>query len=175
MRAILPAGLWAVLTVSGIRAVAAQKIDVDSVQVVTRTKLEALLASYGPARDTRWRRSQHNPFAMVGYFDKDLTYASRFEIFITITNKATIWFRVYPMWSDYINIDEARDASGLMRWVLRDSYRSFFFWGVDDDLDVFAGYEFTLEDGFPEEAIKVVIRSVPLIDGSVGEMRYFIE
>jgi hypothetical protein len=112
---------------------------------------------------------------MVGYFDKDLTYASRFEIFLTITNKATIWFRVYPMWSDYINIDEARDASGLTRWLLRDSYRSFFFWGVDDDSDVFAGYEFTLEDGFPEETIKVVIRSVPLIDGSVGEMRPFIE
>jgi hypothetical protein len=113
---------------------------------------------------------------MVGYFDKGLNHASRFQIIITITDKATIWFRVYPLWSgDYINIDEASDPNGLMRKLLRDSYHNFFFWGVDDDSDVFAGYEFTLESGFPEEAIKVVIRSVPLIDGSVGELGSYFE
>jgi len=176
VRAILPAGLWAVLTVSSLQAVAAQKIDVDSVQTVTRTKLEALLAAYGPAQETRWHRSQNNPFAMVGYFDKGLTYASQFEIIITITDKATIWFRVYPHWDGgYFNVDSASDVSGLMHKLLRDSYHNFFFWGADDALDIFAGYEFTLESGFPEEAIKVVIRSVPLIDGSVGELVSFFE
>jgi hypothetical protein len=42
-------------------------------------------------------------------------------------------------------------------------------------LDVFAGFTFTLESGVPEEAIKVVIRSIPLLDPSVGELKPLIE
>ena len=176
MRAILPAGLCIVLGVGAVRTAVAQKIDVDSVQQATRTKLEALLATYGPAQDARWHRSQNNPFAEVGYFDKDLTYASRFEIIITITDKATIWFRVYPLLGgDYINLDKVRDPNGLMQQLLRFSYHNFFFWGADDERDVFAGFQFTLESGFPDDAVKVVIRSAPLIDGSVGELESFIE
>jgi hypothetical protein len=34
---------------------------------------------------------------------------------------------------------------------------------VDDVSDMFAAYAFTLESGFPEEAIKVVLRSIPLV------------
>ena len=55
------------------------------------------------------------------------------------------------------------------------SYHNFFFWGADDTRDIFAGYQFPLESGFPEAALEVVIRSVPLIDESVGEMGAFIE
>jgi len=46
---------------------------------------------------------------------------------------------------------------------------------LDDASDVFAAYSFTLESGFPEEAIKEVLRSIPLVDQSVGEMVQFIE
>lgn len=176
MRAILPVGLWALLTLSGAGVVAAQMINVDSVQVVTRDRLETLLATYPPAHDTKWHRSTNDPFAIVGYFDKGLKYAERFEIVITVTQKATIWFRVYPQWGgDYINIDKVRDRSGLMQKMLQFSYHNIFFWGAEDALDVVVGYQFTLESGFPEEAIKVVIRSVPLIDEYVGEIGSFIE
>jgi hypothetical protein len=170
VRAILPAGLWAVLTVLRVGAADAQ-INADSVQTVTRDTLEPLLATYAPAQETRWHRSPTDPFTIVGYFAKNLKYAERFEIVLTVTDKATIWFRVYPQWGgDYINLDKVRDASGLMQKLLRFSYHNFFFWGADDALDVFAGYQCTLESGFPEEAIKVVIRSVPLLDEDVGEV-----
>jgi hypothetical protein len=46
---------------------------------------------------------------------------------------------------------------------------------VNGPLDVFAGYTFTLESGFPEEAIKVVIRSIPLIDARIGELADYID
>ncbi len=176
MRTILPAWLWVVLAVSTVGAVAAQKIDVDSVQVVTWNKLDSLLATYGPARDIRWHRKPNEPLTMVGSLDKGLKYAWSFDIFITITEKATIWFRVYPVIAgDYINLETCRDPQGLMRKMLRDNYRNFFWWATNDAWDVFAGFQFTLESGFPDEAFKVVIRSVPLIDESVGEMLPFIE
>jgi len=45
-----------------------------------------------------------------------------------------------------------------MEKLLQLSYDHFFLWGADDALDAFARYSFTLESGFPEEAIKVLIR-----------------
>jgi hypothetical protein len=46
--------------------------------------------------------------------------------------------------------------------------------GLDDNRDAFAGYQFTLESGFPEAAVKEVIKSIPLIDESVGDLTPFI-
>ena len=43
--------------------------------------------------------------------------------------------------------------------------------GADDTGDVLAHFEFTLESGFPNEAIKVVLRSIKLQDQYVGQMR----
>jgi hypothetical protein len=50
----------------------------------------------------------------------------------------------------------------------------FLLLGIDDNLDAFAGYQFTLESGFPEESVKEVIKSIPLVDGSVGVLTPFI-
>ena len=173
MRAIPPVGLWLVLTLAGFRALAAQT-DADSVQVATRDKLQALFATYGPARDIRWYRS-NDPFVFAGFLDKGLAHTPRFEVYVAVTQRKTIWIRVYPQFGDHINLDNVRDPNGLMQKLLRLSYRDFFFWGANDALDVFAGFQFTLESGFPEEAIKVVMRSIPLIDQSVGELVPFIE
>jgi len=79
------------------------------------------------------------------------------------------------MFSDRINIEKVRDPHGLELQILRFSAHNFLHWGVDDASDVFAAYSFTLESGFPEEAIKVVLRSIPLVDESVGEIVQFIE
>lgn len=129
---------------------------------------------YGPAQQIRWYRAG-NPFALDGFYDKGLRWASRFEIYITATREATIWVRVYPQYyGHHINLRRVPDPSGLMQQMLRFSYRSFFFWGLDDDLDAFAGYQFTLESGFPEEAVEEVIKSIPLIGESVGELTPFI-
>jgi hypothetical protein len=62
-----------------------------------------------------------------------------------------------------------------MRLLLNLSDRNFLFWGVDSTGDVFSGYTFTLENGFPGESVEVVLRSIPLLDKFVGEMRPFID
>jgi hypothetical protein len=62
-----------------------------------------------------------------------------------------------------------------MRLLLRLSDRAFLFWGIDSAGDVFTGYTFTLESGFPEESIKVVLRSIVNSDQFVGEMKPMID
>ena len=57
-----------------------------------------------------------------------------------------------------------------MRQLLRLSDKNFLFWGMDDSSDVFAGYTFTLESGFPDRAIEIVLYSIKPIDKYVGEM-----
>ena len=84
--------------------------------------------------------------------------------------------RVYPRVNGaYINLNRVRPRSGFMERLLRKSDQSFLHWAADQALDVFAGYTFTLESGFPDEAIKVVSRSIPLLDESVGELAPMIE
>ena len=46
---------------------------------------------------------------------------------------------------------------------------------VDETGDIFTGYTFTLESGFPDEAIKIVLRSIVNSDKFVGEMSPFID
>jgi hypothetical protein len=55
------------------------------------------------------------------------------------------------------------------------SDQNFLFWGADDTRDVFAGYTFTLESGFPSESIMIVLRSIRNTDKFVGEMRPMID
>ena len=45
------------------------------------------------------------------------------------------------------------------------------FWGVDGSYDIFAGYTVTLESGFPNEAMTVVLRSIRSLDQFVGDMK----
>jgi hypothetical protein len=158
---------------SGLQPLAAQSAG-DSVQAVTLEKLKAVIAAYEPARQIRWYRAG-DPFALDGFYDKGLHWASRLEIYIYVTRQATIWLRVYPQYyGHHINVNRVHDSNGLMQQMLRFSYHNFFFWGLDDNRDAFAGYQFTLESGFPEEAVKEVIKSIPLIDESVGDLTPFI-
>ncbi len=62
-----------------------------------------------------------------------------------------------------------------MRQLLQFTDRNFLFWGADDTYDVFAGYSFTLESGFPAEALKVVLGSISNLDGFVGSLKPFID
>lgn len=175
LRALLAAGLWAILTVSEIWAVAAQTRP-DSLQVITREKLEALLSTYAPAQAMRFHRSTKEPFNLAGSVTSGLTYASSIEVVIAVTQDQTIKFRAYPHYEGgYINIRRVRNPSGFMQHMLEHAYSDFFFLGADDDLDVFTGYNITLESGFPEAAIRVVISSIALQDHVIGELRDWIE
>lgn len=174
MRAILPAGLWAVLTASAVGAARAQSVPVNA-RVDARNRLDSLLHAYGPTLKMKFYRDSGDPFQFEGVFDKDLHYAWRFELQINVTPQNTIGIRAYPMFSHRINMERVRDPNGLALKLLHLSAHNFLHWGVDDASHVFAAYQFTLESGFPEEAIKEVLRSIPLVDESVGEMVQFIE
>jgi hypothetical protein len=172
VRAILPAGLWAVFTVSAIGAARAQ----SDIRVDARNRVDSLLHAYGKTLGMRFFRNRDDPFEIDGFYDKDLRYSSRFELEVNVTPQNTIGIRVYPQfYGERIDMDGVRDPNRLALELLHFSAHNFLHWGVDDASHVFAAYAFTLESGFPEEAIKEVLRSIPLVDESVGEMVQFIE
>ncbi|HZS62704.1 MAG TPA: hypothetical protein VFA43_25820 [Gemmatimonadaceae bacterium] len=163
-----------VLATGGLPPLGAQQSVNDSVQAATLAQLEGVIASYEPAKAIRWYRA-NDAFDLDGYYDKGLKWSNRLEIHITVTRQQTIWIRVYPQYYEHhINLDHVNNANGLMQQMLKMSYHNFFFWGLDDNRTAFAGYQFTLESGFPEAAVKEVIKSIPLIDGSVGDLTPFI-
>ena len=138
----------------------------------TRESLAALLDKAGPGINVAFRQSTKQPFNYVGVLKQGLVNADSFEIVISVTKNQTIGFRIYPHYKNgYINIDNVKNAPGVMRQLLRLSDRAFLFWGADESGDIFTGYTFTLESGFPEEAIKIVLRSIVNSDKFVGEMR----
>jgi len=152
------------------------QIDTDAVRSETRQQLEALLTQYGPAQEMHFQRSTVQPFNLVGSLTSGLANSSSLEIIVHVTTRQTIVFRIYPHYAGgYINIDKVRNGPALMRKLLQFTDRNFFFWGADDTYDVFTGYSFTLESGFPTEALKVVIGSISNLDGFVGDLKPFID
>jgi hypothetical protein len=148
----------------------------EAARIRTREMLAELLTKAGPSVNVTFKQSQKQPFNYVGSLTTGLTYAESFEIVISVTANDTIGFRVYPHYKgSYINIDKARNTASLMRQLLRLSDRAFLFWGADETGDVFTGYTFTMESGFPEESIRIVLRSIVNSDKFIGEMRAAID
>ena len=142
----------------------------------TRDQLAKLLEKAGPDIKVVFSQSQKQPYNYVGSLKTGLVNAESLEIVISVTPKETIGFRIYPHYKNgYINVDKARDRAALMRVLLRLSDRAFLFWGADEAGDIFTGYTLTLESGFPEEAISIVLRSIVNSDKFVGEMRPFLD
>ncbi|HLN98502.1 MAG TPA: hypothetical protein VK208_08585 [Pyrinomonadaceae bacterium] len=174
MKRILSIVLFALAMLS-VSPVYGQQDD-PAVRERTRQRLAQLLETAGPKVNVDFSQSQKQPFNYVGSLRTGLVNADSFEIVISVTSKDTIGFRIYPHYNrGYINVDNVKDRAGLMRLLLRLSDRAFLFWGADETGDVFTGYTFTLESGFPDEAVKVVLRSIVNSDKFVGEMRPFID
>jgi len=88
----------------------------------------------------------------------------------------TIHFRIFPHYRGaYLNIDKVSNGEGLMRQMVRFTDQNFLFWGADSSGDIFAGFNFTLESGFPEASVRVVLNSVSKLDVFVGQMRPSID
>jgi len=143
----------------------------------TREQVRDVLASGGARSDVdaTFRQSTKNPYnfvaSMTGFSNCD-----SLEVVVSVTKSDTIGFRIYPHYKGgYINVGRARDTSGLMRRLLYLSDQNFLFWGADDTGDVFTAYTFTLESGFPRDAIVTVLRSIRNTDKFVGGMRPFID
>jgi hypothetical protein len=150
----------------------------DPARDATREALRTLLASAGQRSDVnvQFRQSTKNPYNFVGLMTTGLTNSDSLEIVISVTKSATIGFRVYPHYKGgYINLLRAKAPSDLMTQLLYFSDQIFLFWGADDTRDVFAGYTFTLESGFPSDAIVIVLRSIRNTDKFVGQMRPMID
>lgn len=152
--------------------------NAQSERDATREKVRSVLETAGPRSDVNvtFRQSTKNPYNFVGSMTTGLKNAESLEVIVSVTKSDTVALRVYPHYKNgYINLGKARDTSGLMRKLLNLSDLNFLFWGADDTFDVFCGYTITLESGFPEEALVVVLRSIKNTDKFVGEMRPFID
>ena len=178
-RRLFPLALLLMLACAGPAAAqqqtAAQK---EAARVATREKLRALLAASGPKRgiEIAFRQSDKQPFNFVAVRRGGFANAEGFEVVVGVSNDETIGFRIYPYYKGgYVNVNKARDNAGLMKKLLNLSDHNFLFWGADDTGDVFAGYTFTLESGFPDKAIEVVLYSIAPLDQYVGQMRPFID
>ena len=150
----------------------------DAARIANRERLRQLLIASGPKRgiEVAFRQSDKQPFNFVGVKRGGFTNAEGFEIVIGVSNDNTIGFRIYPYYKGgYINIGKARDGAGLMGKLLNLNDHNFLFWGDDDTGDVFAGYTFTLESGFPDKSIEIVLYSIAPLDQYVGQMRPFID
>ena len=142
----------------------------------TRARMSALLERVGPELKVNFQPSSKSQFVFTGLLRDGLANAEFFEIVISVTSKETIGFRIYPHYKGgYINIDKARNTTQLLRKLAQLNDSTFLFWGADDSGDVFTGYTFTLESGFPDEAIKIVLSSIKNSDKFVGEMRPSID
>jgi hypothetical protein len=144
----------------------------------TRERLRTLLDSAGQRKDINatFRQSAKQPYNFVGVMSDGFKNAESLEIVISVTPNETIGFRVFPHFAGgYVNIDKARNNAGLMRKLLNLNDHNFLYWGADDTGDIFAGYTFTLESGFPSEAIVVVLRSIRNTDQFMGQLRPYID
>ena len=142
----------------------------------TREKLRTLLDTAGPKINVAFKQSDKQPYNFVGIMKTGLTNADSFEIVILISEQETIHFRIFPKYKGaYLNVNKASDSAGLLRQMVRLSDKNFLYWGADDTYDIFAGYNFTLESGFPDASIRVVLSSIPKLDQFVGEMKGSID
>ncbi len=142
----------------------------------TREKLRTLLTTLVPKVNIDFRQSDKQPYNFLGALKTGLANTDLFEVVVSVSDQETIHFRIYPHYKGgYINIDRAANTVGLARQLLRFSDTNFLYWGADSSGDVFAGYTFTLESGFPDKAISVVLYSVKPLDQFVGQMKPMID
>ena len=156
--------------------ISAQETD-NASRDATRDSVQRLLETAGKLDDVDalFRPAAKEPYNFVTSMT-DLPNVQSLEVVIRVTSKDTIGVRVYPHFNDgYINLGKLKNANGLMKKVLQYNDTNFLFWGADDEGDLFAAYTFTLESGFPEEALVIVLRSIRSTDRFVGELRPFID
>jgi hypothetical protein len=146
----------------------------EAARIATREKLRTLLQNSGAKKGIgiNFRQSERQPFNFVGLLKEGLTYADSYEVVVGVSTDETIGFRIYPRYRGaFININKAKEPSALMQQLLLLNNKNFLFWGRDDSGDVFAGYTFTLESGFPDRSIEIVLYSIRPLDKYVGDMR----
>jgi hypothetical protein len=161
-----------VIIFSAAPAAFSQEPDMTGLREKTRERLNALLQRLGPDMNVSFKPSAKSQFVFTGVLRDGLKNADQFEIVISVSTADTIGFRIFPHYKGaYINIDKVKNSPQLLRKLARLNDTTFLFWGADDSGDVFTGYTFTLESGFPDKAIEIVLSSIKNSDQFVGELR----
>jgi len=123
-----------------------------------------------------FKQSDAQPYNFGGSATGNLKYSDSFEVVVVVGDKSTISILVYPHYKGgYINLDRVKDPDGFMRKLLTINRTCFFSWGADETNDIFAAFNFTLESGYPDEAINVVLRSIRNLDPYVGQLQPMID
>lgn len=153
-----------------------QETNPNATRDKTRERLNALLQRLGPDMGVTFKASSKSQYVFTGVLRDGLKNADQFEIVISVSTSDTIGFRIFPHYKGaYINIDKAKNSVQLLRKLVQLNDTTFLFWGADDSGDVFTGYTFTLESGFPDKAIEIVLSSIKNSDQFVGELRPSID
>ena len=142
----------------------------------TRERLAAFLQREGPGINVSFSPSEKDRFVFAGTLKEGLKNSESMHVVISVSESQTIGFRIYPKYrGNYININKARDTTQLLRQLVQFNFSTFLYWGADTDGDVFTAYTFTLESGFPDEALKIVLESIKNSDKYVGQLRPAID
>jgi hypothetical protein len=164
-------GVW--IAISFVLAAGAAAQERDALREGTRTKVQRFLEKAGKHADVNivFREHPKEHFVFTGRKADGITVSDFLEVVITVAPDRVISLRVYPHYKGgYVNIDERADGPDLMRRMLVANDRTFLYWGADDAGDVFSGFTFTLESGFPEESLMAVLRSAGQTDRLLGEL-----
>jgi hypothetical protein len=148
------------------------RADDATAREATLAKVGATLAAYGRSDvGITFVQPAKNKWNYTGTLSTGLTHAQALEVVVSVGTQNTINILVYPHYKGgYVNIATSKQAATLTRTLLKMNYETFFFWGADDENDVYAAFKFTLESGYPEDSIRTVLQSVPLLDKYVGEL-----
>ena len=149
----------------------ASRADDAADRAATLAKVGATLTSYGQSdAGIAFVQSEKNKWNYAGLLSTGLTHAQALEVVVGVSDQNTIDVMVYPHYKGgYINLLKSKQSAVLARTLLKMNYNTFFFWGADDDNDVYASYKFTLESGYPEDSIRTVLQSIPLLDKYIGQ------
>ncbi|HEY8185941.1 MAG TPA: hypothetical protein VIF64_07715 [Pyrinomonadaceae bacterium] len=150
----------------------------DALRAATRDKLRVMLEAAGPKRgiNISFRQSEKNPFNFVGVKRDGLTHEDFFEVVVGVSKDNTVVFKIYPhSKGSYLNVDKAKDSAGLTRLLLNLNSHNFLYWAADDSKDICAMFMITLESGFPDKAMEVVLYSIAPLDQYVGQMLHFVD
>jgi hypothetical protein len=147
----------------------------EAVQKANVARLGQFLAANGQTVHITFHQSEKVFSNYAGELKQGLKYCDSLEVVINAAEDNTIRVLVYPhVDGHYLNIDKARDSTDLMKQMLHFNNDNFMYWGADKDNDVFARYTITLESGFPDEAMKVVLYSIVSNDLYAQQLSYFM-
>ena len=164
MRSVAVLSVIVAVGVLAAAPLSAQKID-EAKRIRNREQLLTVLRAAADATHMTFERSKVNQFNYSAYLTVGLKYAESVEVVIGATDVDTIFMRAFPKVQGRLH--ERREGQGPDRLdapATKAGGADVLLLGDDAQGDLFWGYTFTLEYGFPVDSIRIVLRSVQTHD-----------